>query len=170
MKNEVETIRGNLTLQDAQNKRKHDVYDETTDVYEANVLEKSLNRLNKQISQKDHEIKRLKTICFTLNTKKDDMRKKLLHSSAKNNQIIDKQEELNALLRKLSHQTFEIEKWMTNNWEFAIKDRSEVLKMCSNFKPIVYKTLLDGSISSSQTDNCMIDCVTPDTVIRYDFT
>ena len=164
MKNEVEIIRGNLTLQDAQNRRKHDV-DETTDVYEANVLEKSLARLNKQIFQRDHEIKKLKTICFSLNAKKDDLRKKLLNSSAKNNQIIDHQEELNELLRKISHQTFEIEKWMTNNWEFAIKDRSDVLKMCSNFKTIVYKTLLDGSISSSQTDNCLIDSVNPDTVI-----
>ena len=165
MKNEIDNIRGNLILQETQKKYmdKKEV-EETDDIYEKNVLAKSLTKVIKKTAQTDHDIQRLKTICFDLNSKKDVLKKKLLNSSSKNGQLIDHQENLANFLRKISRHTFEIEQWMTSKWEYGSNDSSQVLSMCVDCKSIIHKTLQEGC--SSEFDALKISCINPGAVIN----
>ena len=145
-KEEVNTIRGNLRLQKlkAENSFDKDDIERKEAIHEFYVLKKSLSHVTKETSHKEHEIQRLKTIVFEMNSKHELIRRDLLKSIAKNSQITYHHEHLSHMNKNITIQIASLNQWKVFHSEDKLTDCSSLLEICNSLKNSIHNVLLRG--------------------------
>lgn len=143
LKSEVQIIRGNLKLLDEKQKSKvnSELCDED-DNYELGVIDKSLLKTKKRMTQLEHDIKRLQLICGESNSAKDELKQRLKKSASSIGQVVEQQAKVQRTISQLKQKTSQVNHWIEDL--NSNKNEAQIQATLSEIKPMLMEILKDG--------------------------